>query len=356
MIKTAYIHARPQGHPTHKMYADSLNPDQFYYDYLIRWHDKKAGVLKKLLSWVACALFFPGKKKYQVFYSDGITYFPVLLKKLFLINRKSQKLIALQGDETLFFLKQKRYSVFGEKLIRWAYLNYDALICIGRQQSALAKEVLVDKCPPVYEIVNGVDSLLMQNLLTKKPDLSSSKLLFIANITTENRAYYKGLDVLLEAFSKAIEQKPDLELHLAGHIDPIIANDYITKYYRGNQANIKMIGYINSIGDFLEDYALYVHLSRGEVWGMTVAEAALGGLPVIISNQTGIKEVINNTYYEVDINPEEAAQKIIDYFNSDINERNAQVVYLREQFKKYTEEDAVENFKQNFLRAYRQSI
>lgn len=343
-----YIHARPQGHPTHKKYGDTVASDSIFYDYLVRWHDKECSTIRKVISWFGCALFFKNKRKYGVFYTDGITYFPVIMKKLGLINSSRQKLISLQGDEMLYFLRHKRYGRMATILQKYCLMNYDALICIGKQQEELAKVLLGNTGPKIYRIYNGIPKQRISVLVGKSPALCSEKMLFVANIQSVNRSYYKGLDLILDVFAKMILEHPNLELHLAGKIDSAILFPLLKERGVYNHPSIVYLGFVECIDDLYENYDLYIHLARGEAWGLSVAEAALSGLPVLISDQTGVKEVVSLNEHIAPLEIDVVIAKLKSYFNLTVEMRKERARLLRENFARLDEEAAIANFKRVF--------
>ncbi len=100
-MRVVYIHARPHGHPLHDKYGKSVASETIFRDFKIRWHDLHVSSFKRYLSWIFCAFSFPKKNLYDVFYSDGLVYFLVIMRKFGLI-KKRQKLIGLIDDETLY--------------------------------------------------------------------------------------------------------------------------------------------------------------------------------------------------------------------------------------------------------------
>jgi glycosyltransferase involved in cell wall biosynthesis len=352
LYNIAYIHARPHGHPLHERYAKSINPTTYHYiDFLIRWHDIRTTRIKRYLSWILCAIFFPSKKKYRIFYSDGMVHFLIIMKVFRLIKPSEQKLVSLQGDETLYFLNKDRYSSLARILLKFSLRQYDALICIGKQQSIMASKLVSNKTK-IYTIYNGIELKKIENYKMIVPNLQSNKLLFIANIDSEQRAYYKGLDFLLKVFELIYIKNHDIELNIIGRISSKIENNYLDKYTTESRKKITFLGPIDNLYPLLNQYCLYLHFSRGEVWGLSIAEAACAGIPVLVSNETGIKEVWefsdNKHQYETSLTESVAADKVSEYLSKSMSDKIKMSDELRNLFIKYTEEKATINFKNIF--------
>lgn len=345
-MKIIYIHARPHGHPLHNEYGKSVASESIYRDFKIRWHDIKSFALSRYLSWVVCAFSFPNKKGYDVFYSDGLVYFLVIMRKLKLIN-KNQKIIGLLDDETLYFLKTKRYSKVASALIKYTLNAYDGFICVGNFQTTLLKE-FVNNNKAIRTIYNGVEDKRSLRLMQTKPNLKSKNILFIGNIMSENRAYYKGLDFLLKVFEKLYTADNRLRLIIIGEISESIKNNYLREIKSETKENILFKGQVQNIEDYLEDTLLYLHCSNGESWGISVQEAMFSGVVPFVSDLTGVCELVekveaNLVFKTNDLN--DALLKINNYINLSEEEKVIISEKCRKLAQPYTYSKATEAFK-----------
>lgn len=115
------------------------------------------------------------------------------------------------------------------------------------------------------------------------------KFVYVGTISIE-----KGCDILCEWFSK----HPEYEIHLIGKIrqeESVAFNCYAHK------PNIYFDGVIahNTIHNVLSSYDVGIHLSRYDAYSLAVAEEIAAGLPVIVSENTGIKDDVSK--YDVGI-------------------------------------------------------
>lgn len=108
----------------------------------------------------------------------------------------------------------------------------------------------------------------------------------------------KGQDILIKAFKRICELNPNVVLTLIGDgasresLETLIRSENL-------QDKVEMIG--NKDRDWvynnLHQYDLFVQPSRFEGFGLTIVEAILCGLPVIVSNVDGPMEIIENGRY-----------------------------------------------------------
>ena len=349
-MQVVYIHARPHGHPLHDKYGKSVATDTIFRDFKIRWHDVEVSAVKRYLSWIICAFSFPKKKSYDVFYSDGLVYFLVIMRKLCLI-KKTQKIIGLIDDETLYFLQTGRYSKLASFLIRYSINNYDGFICVGNFETDLIKKVFI-KEKPVKTIFNGVDNNRIVKLSGLNPNFKSKKILFIGSILSENRAYYKGLKFLLESFEKMLVLDSELELNILGDITVELKNKYLATISETAKRKIFFRGNVNNIENYLSDTLFYLHCSNGESWGISVQEAMFSGVIPFVSDLTGVNEVVKVASTDLVFkagDSEELLRKISCFLNMPIEAKQKLSNQCREVVKHYTSENAVLNFKEKFF-------
>lgn len=105
----------------------------------------------------------------------------------------------------------------------------------------------------------------------------------------------KGLDLLIPAFARARRQCPRSTLVLAGDGDPALVSSLQSEIHRlGLGQNVLWTGFLT--GDdkraALADADLFVLPSYSENFGIAAVEAMNAGLPVIVSDQTGIHREI----------------------------------------------------------------
>lgn len=337
--KIAYIHGRPSGHPIHDAYAKSLSADFVPVDFILNWQaNEKQNKVKRFLSWIICALFFPNRKKYDIFFCEGVRE-PLLFMKWFSLIRPPKKLITLMANETLYFLSVKKYGRLAEFIMKSFLKKCDSLICIGKYQAELAGKLFPEA--KIYTIFNGIPSSRMTLLQNIKPDLESNKILVIANCASISRMHYKGLDLAVETFNLVLSKVKDIELHIIGecskevimHCKKLIDNEYHNKiFFHGH----------DSIEHHLCNSCLFLQLGRGDSFPTSTIESAAAGVPVFVTEETGTKEVLEkiDPFFITNLQPKDISKKILEYLKIPLTQKYILSAKFKEVVFDYTEDNA----------------
>jgi glycosyltransferase involved in cell wall biosynthesis len=342
-----YIHGRPTGHPIHDEFAKILNAKFLPVDFILPWHENPdSGKIKRYLSWFLCGLFFPERENYSVFFTESIRE-PVLVMKLLRLINSRQILVPLMDNETLFFYHHNRYS----KIVKWMIRKYlqksDAIICVGDFQTQLAVQIVGEADSGKIRTVNNwVSREKSHDFSEILPDLDSNRILFIGDVSADFRAWYKGVDLIIGAFSIAASKNRAIILEMVGINEEKYLEKYITNLPPETKNRIR-VNNRQPVLPFLKTAALYLHCARGEAWGISIMEALVSGVPVICSDLTGAKEIVTKVSNDliVPINPETIAEKIVWYFNLSADEKLKLSEKGRRVMEDYTEEKSLERFK-----------
>ncbi len=349
--EVAYIHGRPTGHPIHQAYAKSINADFYPVDFYLRWHDRpNSNRFRRYLSWLLCAFFFPNKKSYAIFFTECIR-FPVIIMRWLGLLYREQRIIALMANEALYFIYTKNYSSTASFAMKKYLRSCDAIICVGKMQANLAREILKENRPPIYTIYNGINIERFQKKISTSQSLSSKKILFISNVDVEWRAWYKGTDLMFKAFDIVSKTIPDATFILIGRWDNTLFNQQVNRYCASTKNNIVNIGYTDKLETYIGDASIYLHCARGDAFPTTTMEVMAAGVVPIISEWTGTKEIVEQVDVRLVVPLDEVriAEKIIWYLNLPISEKTMLSEKCKEVIKKYTEENAIQNFKEIFI-------
>jgi glycosyltransferase involved in cell wall biosynthesis len=343
-IRVAYLHGRPGPHPMHERFARAVQSEFQYIDFRMRWQDKDRSVLYRMASWFICAFTFPHKNKYNIFLVDNLHFMPVIMKMMRLI-RKDQKIVAYMGSHTLYFIHANRFSKLNKWLHIQALKRYDAVICEGKMAEELVKNILGPKTPKLYTVYNGIpEEHFPSNSL---PNLQTKNMLFIGHIDSENRSWYKGLDLMMDAFQIALKKNPEITFTIVGDLDKNVLDNILSKYDTKTKKAFHFTGESNRLDEHLKNASLYIHCARGEAFGITILIAMASGVPPIISEWTGAKEVVQQVSKDLII-PLDAnilSEKIIWYLNLPVLEKQKLSIKCIEIAGKYTEKNAIDNFK-----------
>ena len=112
--------------------------------------------------------------------------------------------------------------------------------------------------------------------------------LYVGNLITR-----KGVLRLVEAFALWCRSHPDAQLTMAGGGELEGALRALAEE-RGIADRVQLLGPVDpaDLGALLDDADVLVHLSELETFGMTVVEAAVVGLPVVVARSGGPDEVL----------------------------------------------------------------
>lgn len=350
-LKVAFIQGRPSGHPIHVQYAKLLNADFYFEDRIVRWLEKKTFKLKRYLSWVLNAIFFPNRQHYDVFFCECLRVPPLLMKLLGFL-RKEQKLIALMADESLYFYDKKRYSKITSYLFKLFLDNCDGIICIGDLQYDLAiKHVDASRKVKIVKIYNGLSSVQINKLnsITRVND-DVIRFLVIANLSADWRVWYKGVDIAIEAFSSILRDIPNSELHIVGSVDASVKEGLLINAGEKVRGKIVFTGMCHDITLILHKYDLCVHAARGDAFPTSTIECMLAGIPVIVSTETGTKSLMENvdSRFVVDLNSNSVKNAVMVYLKLNNEEKEAVRSECKRIASKFDEEKASEDFLSKF--------
>ncbi len=136
----------------------------------------------------------------------------------------------------------------------------------------------------IYTVPYGVDKNKFE--FNKKDRIKMPlKMLFVGQVN-----YRKGVHHLLEVVSTM--NKDEVELYIAGSLDK---NFDISRNYEQNE-NIYFKGFVtrDQLPKLYKDCDIFVFPSSGEGYGLVVLEALSSGLPCIVSNLVGGKDIIED--------------------------------------------------------------
>lgn len=345
----AYIHGRPSAHPMHAAFAKSVGAKFHYVDFKMRWQDQERSVLYRMLSWIVCAFIFPDKKKYKMFLVDNLHFMPVLMKMFGLLSKK-QKIVAHMGSHTLYFMYVHRFSKINEWLHKQALKRYDALICEGEMAEDLVKKILGPSSPPTYVVINGIPSEHFPKNDETINVNESKNILFMGHGPGKERLWYKGLDIMIASFDIAYSKDPSLTFTIVGNWNQDLIQNLLAPYKEKTKKAIRFVSETINLKPFIKNSGLYIHCARGEAYGLTILIAMAYGLPPLISEWTGAKEVVNKVNLKL-ISPLDKhviAEKINWYFNLSMSEKKILSDKSRQVALQYTEDSALEIHRRAF--------
>lgn len=184
-------------------------------------------------------------------------------------------------------------------LEKYAFEKADAIITV----SNYTRQIIIDKYQidpnKIYPVYNAIDFQYSEAKDVKKP-IRQRIVLFLGRIT-----FQKGPDYFVRAAKKVVEKIQNVKFLMVGTGDmysrmiEMAADLGIGKYFH-------YTGFLerNKIEQIFKMSDVYVLPSVSEPFGLTVLEALKSGIPVIVSKQSGVSEIVQNAikvdFWDVD--------------------------------------------------------
>lgn len=351
-VNVVFIHGRPSGHPIHMDYAKLLNADFHFEDYYLRWLDnEQASKIRRYLSWLINAFFFPNKNKYNVFFCECLRVPPLIMKRVGLM-KSNQKLVALMADESLYFLDKRKYSWLTRNLIKSFLNSSDAIFCIGDLQYDLAiKYTKVESHKNIFKIYNGISADFQTKLNTiNRISDDTIRLLVIANLSASWRAWYKGVDIAIAAFLKVASIKNNVELSIIGEVNDDVKKELLKDVPQQFLSKIHFMGSINNLEAILNLFDLCIHVSRGDAFPTSTLESMSAGIPVVLSKDTGTKSVVEliDSKLVVEVDIDQTYHAIMYYMNLSDSDKLILRIKIKNIVKEYNSNVTNRRFKELF--------
>lgn len=347
MVRVAYLRGRPEGYWLHNAYAQSIGAEFHFIDEAARWHDLSIPPWRRYWRWAVNAWRFPWET-YDALLVEGPHIWPPLAAKI-----RSKVVWSLVDEQTLYFLYSRFFSPTSAWALRAALRRYTGLFVVGKMLARLAQEVLGAGVPPLYVGFNGVHTGRLEALLRVRPPLEKPVILLIAHGPSSWRSYYKGIDIFFDTLLRVKSRLPNVRALVVGEWTHE-AQQQLYRQFPG--APVEFLGRRSDIETLLGEAGLYLHLARGEAWGVAILEAMAAGIPAIVSEWTGAAEVVAQVWKEgvVPLSPTEAAERVLSYFSLPVAERYR----LGEQGRlliqrRYTHKHAIRHFQTLFVEACR---
>lgn len=175
----------------------------------------------------------------------------------------------------------------------------------------------------IVTIHNGIDSAKFARVDGRR---ASSQSLRVG--TAGHIAPIKGLDDLVRAAALVIQNYRNIEFVIAGEDKSASGENRVAleRLIRelGLNENVKLIGWVGDMPEFLATLDLFVSSARSEPFGLAIVEAMAAGVPVLATASEGAREIIddNRSGRLVPIGDIAALASAIDELMNDENQRN----------------------------------
>jgi len=290
-LRAVYVHGRPAPHPNRLELLPVIGAELLPVDFRIPWaHLERPPFFRKLLSLLACAVSFPHRRRWDLIIGDGPQHLPVVMKALGLL-RRNQKTLPYLAGEFPYFLATGHYGACRTRLLAAWFRRWDAYLCVGPMIADLVRQ----KLPPhrhtdVLTFPNFIRDSRAREMATVDASLEGARIAFVGNGPGGFRVFYKGLDLLLESVARARGTRSNLTCAIVGEWDEATRTGLADRF--GVASVVHWLGSTPDLVPVLRETALYVHCGRGDAWPNTVMEAMAAGIPPLVSEWTGGREVV----------------------------------------------------------------
>jgi glycosyltransferase involved in cell wall biosynthesis len=320
-----------RGHESHIKFAESIGATFFNFYTLYRNPYLNLNLLGKLL-------------KDDVFISEGFS--PIFLLYVIKSFFKDKKIVALFADGMPYVFSMKPEWYFNEvsgvkRFLKRFYvygISSKLFKCIdaGIAVSELVRKYVLKLNQDIkVEIVHPyITNEKYHDLIKISPNLETHNILSIGNPRS-----YKGLDILIEAFSIVKNEIKDANLFIR-------SNWFSHKSVKG----VKFLDFMPKLSSIFKNVSLYVQPSRFDPFSISVLESMLSGVPAVITNMVGSKDVVEEVCKDFirKVDAEDLAEGILKYFDLSISEKNKISKKCKEIAREFDERTCIKRFKDRF--------
>lgn len=242
------------------------------------------------------------------------------------------KNIVMNADQFFGFFDQ--YPWIKKKYLKFLLNEVDGFISLNYYMKDLAEKYTDIPNEVAYPYCD------IDRFINIQPDLESDTICYIGS------SYFpKQVDILLDAFDLIKKDYPKAKLIICGD-GPLREQ---TK-----REDIVWYKYHEHIEDILKQVGTYINASRHDAFGVNIIEAMAAGIPTIISEFCGAKEILPKSaqYLVTKLDSKEIAQKYKKLKES--RKRKEIGEDCRKVAKEFTKERSIKMFKAAFNKLVRQ--
>ena len=185
---------------------------------------------------------------------------------------------------------EKSYQQNPLKIFYNWFSKYATVVTVSRDVASSLEDMGVAR-KNLKVIYNGIDAEKFKPVAKDKVEDPNIVIGTASRLVKE-----KALDDLIKAFSRALKERSDLRLQIAGDgPEKEALKQLIAKL--GLQEKVKLLGFQQELVPFLARLDIFALVSRAkESFGLAAAEAQAMELPVVATNISGLAEVVENQH------------------------------------------------------------
>lgn len=230
----------------------------------------------------------------------------------------------------LDFLRSQDRRLDGFLLQKLLTQYFDGVVTVSKMmQNKLRQSLNI----PIHISYPFIDEVLSQKLIQLTPELRTN----IA-VTVGTARDHKGVDRLVENWSEVRSVHSDAELVIIGSGHP-------ARYK--SVSGVTVAGYVESLIEWFPRFSLAIHPARIDAFPISTLETMLAGIPTLVTENTGTKEVVSNIDNQL-ITPstsEGIVAGVSEYFDLAITERQKLSRDTQEAVSSYVEPERMSDFK-----------
>jgi len=243
-----------------------------------------------------------------------------------------------------YFTKMETADIVVEKRLIKIVSKFDTTITMGSRAVSFFRDKGIDT--DFHVISGGIDPIRFQ---------PAKKVALYDLIWTGRLVEVKRMDIFLQTVKNVMERFPDLRVVIVG--DGILRDElHSLSMDLGIDSNVSFIGYQDDIENWLCKSKIFVLTSDSEGLALSVMEAMMCGLPVVVSDVGDLGDLVENGvngYLVPRRSPNLFADRIIELL-TDIRKLQAFSQAARYSALQYTTEAATAKW-DNIIRHYRTS-
>ncbi len=323
------------GHPVHRRFGDAIGATNLQIQFLSK---KAQPTPLKALNLLRSSLAIPSG--YDCIVCEACYYYPAIRRSLGLLGKAS--IVNLNCGPLLNDVLGGKVGGMERRMLLSLIEEVDGHLVYGTYGQEIIKKFKVTA--PVGIVYPFIESSSIGRLVRVMPDLTSPVISTIA----ARGPYNKGLDLAFKAIGIVRKQHPNAIINVVTRMEEseiVTVGGYDPSFVRVSRN-------VSDISTVFSDSSLYIQPSRGDMFPVSCLESMAAGVPTIVSDENGAKELIGQIDPRMIVKPNEdsLAREILRYFDLSLSQRKDIGSQSRSVASSFDETRMVKRFKNEFER------
>lgn len=273
------LHQFHQPHPAHQVFGDAVDADYRHFE----TGNPIGGAEENIGSMLSRLTNAISLEEYDIVIGEGTTpIYTLLFYKV--LNNWNTDIVPLIADETFLRISQQQTHYLWQNGIGQIMSELvSGVIAVSQLCESWASKYLDSEYYIVHPSIDKQKHSLLKDVNQSYEVDSSTKILHAGSVTDGLAVEKKNVDGL----SKVVSERDDWQLRLLGKCHGEF--DY------SSLPGVTAVGYLEDLSEFAEEYRradIFVQPSSGDAFPVASLEAMLAGIPTIVSEKTGTKEIV----------------------------------------------------------------